>query len=178
MYYFDHTRQIERFELLDTGKCYPTSSNISLRSQLYLETIPITDLLFLKTSNTPPSQIPILLPKFSKTTTNQAFGPSYSIYWFKLSFEIPPQWLSNDKEVHLLWDSSTEALLFNEDCSKVLQGFTGDDGCNKRGEYILQKHPEKALITQNRPFTLKCPAINSLVTVLYSAQLIKTHSSL
>lgn len=39
-------------------------------------------------------------------------------------------------EVHLLWDSDCEALVYSSD-GKPLQGLTGGNGHDKRHEYVL-----------------------------------------
>ena len=142
MDYYKRNLLIERFELLESGKCYPSSSNISLRSQLYSEKLPITTLSVLKCS-LPPLEITKNLSKFEKVNPDEKYGPSWSIFWFKIDIEIPETWLKPENEIHFLWDSDNEALLFNYNCTKVLQGFSGDGDYNKRAEYIIKKLPEK-----------------------------------
>ena len=143
MDYFSHFHKIERFELLENGKCYPSNSDISLRSQLYFEKKPITSISFFKSNNIPPSEVLSHLSEFKKVEPDQKFGPSYAIFWFKIDIEISEPWLTPENEIHLLWDSGNEALLFNSDCTKILQGFSGDGDYNKRAEYIIRRLPIK-----------------------------------
>lgn len=48
-------------------------------------------------------------------------GPIWSTHWFKLQASIPVDWTA--REVHLLWDSSSEACLWQD--GTPLQGLTG-----------------------------------------------------
>ena len=69
----------------------------------------------------------------------EKFGPLWSTHWFKLTLEIPAAW--QGQEVHLLWDSTSEACLWQN--GVPLQGLTGsfsswqDDAIRK--EFILTK---------------------------------------
>lgn len=49
------------------------------------------------------------------------FGPIWSTHWVKATFQIPLSW--KDLEVHLLWDSSSEACIWQN--GRPLQGLTG-----------------------------------------------------
>ncbi len=49
------------------------------------------------------------------------FGPLWSTHWFHVKGEIPSEWQS--QEVHLLWDSSSEATVWQD--SQPQQGLTG-----------------------------------------------------
>ncbi|HVN15903.1 MAG TPA: alpha-mannosidase [Anaerolineales bacterium] len=64
-------------------------------------------------------------------------GPLWSTHWFKVQAAIPHQW--QGLEVHLLWDSSSEACIWLD--SSPVQGLTGsfsswgDDSIRK--EYVI-----------------------------------------
>ncbi len=49
--------------------------------------------------------------------------PLWSTHWFRLDFSLPSEW--KDQEVHLLWDSSSEATVWLD--GEPLQGLTGSD---------------------------------------------------
>ncbi|MFN8373340.1 MAG: alpha-mannosidase [Anaerolineae bacterium] len=49
-------------------------------------------------------------------------GPHWSTHWFRLNFSIPQAW--HGKEVHLRWDSSSEACVWRD--GQPLQGLSGN----------------------------------------------------
>ena len=67
------------------------------------------------------------------------FGPLWSTHWVKVELDIPSEWIG--QEVHLLWDSSSEACVWQD--GQPLQGLTGStNGWISgliRGEYCLAK---------------------------------------
>ncbi len=69
----------------------------------------------------------------------QKFGPQWSTHWVKLEITIPPDW--DGQEVHLLWDSSSEACVWQD--GQPLQGLTGSTrgwvSGTIRSEYCLSK---------------------------------------
>jgi len=69
----------------------------------------------------------------------EKFGPLWSTHWFRVECLIPENW--NGKEVHLLWDSSSEACVWQK--GEPLQGLTGSSigwsGTAVRKEFILTK---------------------------------------
>ncbi|ELU16163.1 hypothetical protein CAPTEDRAFT_182455 [Capitella teleta] len=68
---------------------------------------------------------------YATAAVGQSFGPTWSTHWFHLHFEIPDEW--KGRQVHLVWDSSSEAMLWSED-GRPLQGFTPE---NKRTTFPL-----------------------------------------
>lgn len=58
---------------------------------------------------------------YRPTTTGKKFGPLWSTHWFRVNLEIPSGW--QGREVHLLWDSSSEACIWQD--GVPLQGLTG-----------------------------------------------------
>jgi alpha-mannosidase len=67
---------------------------------------------------------------FRPYVEGESFGPLWATYWFRVEFDQP------DGEIHLLWDSGSEATLWTENGVPV-QGFNGADGVDRRAEYIL-----------------------------------------
>lgn len=61
--------------------------------------------------------------KFEPCELGVQFGPLWSTHWVKVEFEIPKNWLG--KELHLLWDSVSEACVWQNGIP--LQGLTGSD---------------------------------------------------
>ena len=59
--------------------------------------------------------------KFLPANVGDSFGPAWSTHWFRLEFVIPAEWEGH--EVHLLWDSSSEACIWKD--GQPLQGLTG-----------------------------------------------------
>ncbi|KAK6454960.1 glycoside hydrolase [Scheffersomyces xylosifermentans] len=53
------------------------------------------------------------------------FGPSWKTFWVKLNVEIPEHWLK-EEVIEIEWDSSSEALIYNES-GLPLQAFTGGE---------------------------------------------------
>ncbi|MCG2785201.1 MAG: alpha-mannosidase [Anaerolineae bacterium] len=58
---------------------------------------------------------------YRPTNTGEKFGPLWSTHWFRVNLEIPSGW--QGREVHLLWDSSSEACIWQD--GVPLQGLTG-----------------------------------------------------
>ncbi|HEX9018109.1 MAG TPA: hypothetical protein VF806_02920, partial [Anaerolineaceae bacterium] len=58
---------------------------------------------------------------FRPAQVGEKFGPFWSTHWFRVEIEIPEAWAG--QEVHLLWDSTSEALVWED--GKPMQGLTG-----------------------------------------------------
>lgn len=67
------------------------------------------------------------------------FGPFWSTHWFRVEIEIPSAWAG--KEVHFLWDSASEAEVYEN--GSPLQGLAGSGGGWVRGtirpQYVLSR---------------------------------------
>ena len=48
------------------------------------------------------------------------FGPSYSTQMFRVELAIPVEWVTEESEIHFLWNGSCEASLFNPKTGKHL----------------------------------------------------------
>ncbi|HEY5671703.1 MAG TPA: alpha-mannosidase [Anaerolineales bacterium] len=62
-----------------------------------------------------------MLGEYRKATVGEKFGPLWSTHWFHVKGQIPASW--QDQEVHLLWDSASEACIWQD--SAPVQGLTG-----------------------------------------------------
>jgi alpha-mannosidase len=59
--------------------------------------------------------------KFTETKVGEFLGPAWSTHWFLVEISIPEKW--EGQEVHLLWDSSSEACIWID--GEPRQGLTG-----------------------------------------------------
>jgi alpha-mannosidase len=74
----------------------------------------------------------------------EVLGPAWSTHWFRVEVEIPVEWTG--KEVHFLWDSSSEACIWID--GKPRQGLTGTPSSPWEAQmgrlaYRLTKHAKK-----------------------------------
>ncbi|KAH8898129.1 alpha-mannosidase [Thozetella sp. PMI_491] len=70
---------------------------------------------------------------YEPTNVGQAFGPSWTTHWFRVTIRVPEQFIGADKTVELHWDCSNEATVWTEH-GEPLQGLTGR---GERPEWIL-----------------------------------------
>ncbi len=59
-------------------------------------------------------------------------APSWSTHWFKLDIAIPAEWAG--QEVHLLWDSSSEACVWRD--GQPLRGLSGTTDSGERPAHL------------------------------------------
>lgn len=120
---------LERLELLETGKCYRVP--ISLPKNLYSEYIEVDSLQITqdKTGRIPFSEATTLPLRPLKI--GESLGPLWVSYWVRLELTRPEA-----DEVHLLWDSSSEAMIYDAD-GNALQAFNGSGGDDRRAKFIL-----------------------------------------
>lgn len=76
------------------------------------------------------------LDQFTETSLGQSFGPTWSTHWFKIDVDLSVESKWKGKEVHLRWNSNSEAMIWIDNDPK--QGLTGGDG-QTRTDYILTK---------------------------------------
>jgi alpha-mannosidase len=120
---------LERLELLETGKCYRVP--VSLPKNLYSAYHEV-DALYI--TNEPTGRIPFCeataLP-LRPLKTGESWGPLWVTYWVKVELTRP-----EGDEVHLIWDSSSEAMLYDAE-GIALQLFNGSGGDDRRVRFIL-----------------------------------------
>lgn len=95
---------------------------------------------------------------FTPVCLGSCFGPTFATHWFKVVVKIPESW--SGKEIHLRWNSSSEALLFNT-LGDPLQGFTGSPDHQKREEFIISKSWERKETEQELVYYIEM-ACNSM----------------
>lgn len=59
--------------------------------------------------------------EYQPASVGEQFGPKWSTHWFRVEYRVPKAWAGG--EVHLLWDSSSEACIFIDGVPQ--QAFTG-----------------------------------------------------
>ncbi|XP_032228742.2 alpha-mannosidase 2C1 isoform X2 [Nematostella vectensis] len=107
-------------------------SDINLYSRLYSNKAPLTAV----THFAAPGRITYkqaIRGEYSPVKVGDAFGPTWSTHWFKVTIDVPSEWA--EKEVHLRWNSGSEAMVWKD--GKPLQGLTGADGHQERTDCIL-----------------------------------------
>jgi alpha-mannosidase len=95
------------------------ATDANLRGKVYPHRSPITLAVY-----SAPDRIPYaeaLNGDYRPARVGEQFGPVWSTHWFRVDVEIPPDW--KGREVHLLWDSSSEACVWQD--GQPLQGLTG-----------------------------------------------------
>ncbi|KAL0486594.1 alpha-mannosidase [Acrasis kona] len=125
---------LDRFEKFTSDIYY---TDVNFKSKVYPERRPIDDVLYYSVpelARIPFSDLNSNLFKPLNERSNRTFGPSWSTHWFLLNITVPDEWAG--KSVHLIWNSSSEALIFNMK-GVPLQGLTGGDGGDKRHEFPL-----------------------------------------
>eukprot|EP01084_Bolivina_argentea_P045267 83332_1 len=118
-----------------------TDVNMSTK-RLYYDKCPPTNIQVYSPKHTQNETRPLFSTimqeaKWDECKIGQSFGPSWSTHWFKLTLKPKDTWNKN-KEIHLLWNSNSEATLWNKN-GKCLQGFAGEWE-QKREEYIFDKN--------------------------------------
>ncbi len=141
MQYKNRGVTLERLELLLNGRSYPDKYAISIRSQLYGESADPTRLVVLRdTGNILFPAAKARLAEFVPCKIGNTFGPSWHTHWFYVELQLRPEWLKDQDEIHLLWDSSSEAMIYNME-GKPLQGMTGGDNTDDeyRNSYVVYR---------------------------------------
>lgn len=116
-------------------------TNVNIHSVLYYDTSKtITSTIFVHEpeSTKSPKFIEIIDSEYIPTTIGKSFGPSWTTKWFKVIVTLN-QAIKYDKDKLMYafqWDSDSEALLYDSE-GKILQAYTGGNGCDRRDLYIF-----------------------------------------
>ncbi len=112
----------------------------ALRTILYPERAPVTVYAYPAPGRITFAQA--LAGDYRPVEVGHRFGPAWSTHWCRVEVAIPPAWA--DREVHLLWDSSSEACVWQD--GEPLQGLTGSNSgwaaepsLPLRNEYLLTR---------------------------------------
>lgn len=78
--------------------------------------------------------------EYRQAQVGEKLGPAWSTHWFRVNYAIPEDW--SGREVHLLWDSCSEACVWVD--GEPRQGLTGlhAGGEAIRPEYVLTPQAE------------------------------------
>ncbi|XP_065436203.1 alpha-mannosidase 2C1-like [Chrysemys picta bellii] len=117
---------LERAEKLLSEHCFP---DCNLRGRLFGDTCPLVSLSCFQT----PQRIPhdeAVRQEFRPTKVGDSFGPTWWTCWFKVELSIPREWAG--KEVHLLWESDGEGMVWRD--AQPVQGLTKE---GEKTSYIL-----------------------------------------
>ncbi|XP_075753510.1 alpha-mannosidase 2C1 [Pelodiscus sinensis] len=117
---------LERAEKL-LSECYFPDCN--LRGRLFGDTYPLVSLSCFQS----PQRIPYdeaVRQEFRPVKVGDSFGPTWWTCWFKVELSIPREWTG--KEVHLLWESDGEGMVWRD--TQPVQGLTKE---GEKTSYIL-----------------------------------------
>ncbi|XP_030221274.1 alpha-mannosidase 2C1 [Gadus morhua] len=106
-------------------------TDCNLRGRLYGDSYPLEFLTsFLSSKRIPFSEA--VSQNFAPYKIGDTFGPTWCTCWFKVILRIPESW--RGKEVHLLWESDGEAMVWRDE--QPVQGLTKE---GEKTSYILSE---------------------------------------
>jgi alpha-mannosidase len=112
---------LEKFEIIESGKCYSDSDHVSLPSALYSsEAIIPSSLQVFRT----PHRLPFseaVRQDFTDCRLGANIGPAWTSAWFKVVFHVPDRF--SGRELHFRWASGCEAMVWS-DTGKPVQGLS------------------------------------------------------
>jgi alpha-mannosidase len=108
----------------------------ALMRWLYPEAIPVQLSVYPAPDRIPFDQA--LRGEYRPARVGEMFGPRWATHWFHVEGEIPAAWRGH--EVHFLWDSSSEAMVWQD--GAPAQGLTGTVGAENalRCDFIVTKN--------------------------------------
>ncbi|XP_070578443.1 alpha-mannosidase 2C1-like [Ptychodera flava] len=124
-------------------------TDVNLHGRVYPEKIPLTNLKHFATADRIQYQ-EACRRSFSDAKIGEKFGPLWSTHWFKLEISIPANWVG--KEVRLVWDSGSEAMVWQN--GEPVQGLSGD--CQHRKDFILSQNLTKDELRQTLYIEMAC----------------------
>ena len=109
-----------------------------IHGRLYPKRAPVDLAVFTAPGRIPFSQA--VKGRYRPARIGEKIGPLWSTHWFKVGIDIPRDWKGS--EVHLRWDSSSEACIWFD--GVPVQGLTGtrnpaDEQHPIRSEYVLSR---------------------------------------
>lgn len=88
---------------------------------------------------------------FRDAKVGDSFGPTFKTHVFRLDITIPPEF--DQKRVHLLWDSNSEALILSEH-GVPLQGLVGGNHWARRADYDVSREFPRSVATGDHTIRL------------------------
>ena len=112
---------LEKFEIIETGKCYSDSDHVSLPSVLYhTEAVHPSSLQVFRT----PHRLAFseaVRQDFTDCVIGATIGPAWSTAWFKVVFHVPSRCFQ--RELHFRWASGCEAMVWSNE-GRAIQGLS------------------------------------------------------
>lgn len=130
---------MQKHRTLTRQRIQSFASDQQLGARVYKDRHPVK-----LSSHAAPDRIPFetaLQGNFVPIEIGHRFGPLWSTHWVRVDIEIPTAW--KDQEVHLLWDSTSEACVWDPQGQPV-QGLTGSGNSWVSGSV----RPEYRLVRQ------------------------------
>ncbi len=101
-----------------------------IESQFYSQNQPVALMRYAAPDRIPYAEA--IKGTYEAVQLNDQLGPSWSTHWFKVDVEIPAAWAG--QEVHLIWDSSSEACVWRD--GQPMRGLSGT-----RDNREMRAHP-------------------------------------
>ena len=101
------------------GRLDGFASDAQLRGRLYRDRVPVQLSVYSAPGRV--SYAEAMHGDYRPAQVGEIFGPLWSTHWFRVEIAIPTAW--QGQEVHLLWDSTSEACVWQD--GQPLQGLTG-----------------------------------------------------
>ncbi len=130
---------MQKHRILTQQRIQRFASDQQLGAKVYIDRHPIK-----LSSYAAPDRIPFetaLQGTYVPIEVGYHFGPIWSTHWVRVEIEVPTTW--KGQEVHLLWDSSSEACVWDAQ-GQPLQGLTGSSNNWVSGSV----RPEYRLVTK------------------------------
>lgn len=93
-----------------------------LAGKLYTDRAPVKLMVYHAPDRIPYAEA--MQGQYRPAQVGEQFGPFWSTHWFRVEIDVPTTW--SGREVHLLWDSSSEAMVWQD--GRPMQGLTGSGG--------------------------------------------------
>lgn len=139
MQYKDRGVTLDRLSFLWEGRGYRKEFKLSLKTQIYTDhAYPLTLKVLRNTGAISFDEAKRRLNEYVDCRVGDEFGNSWDTHWFHVDFQVPKEWNAPGEEIHLRWNSSSEAMVFGPD-GKPLQGLTG----GSRDDYVIYGHGKK-----------------------------------
>ncbi|CAH1787906.1 unnamed protein product, partial [Owenia fusiformis] len=90
--------------------------------------------------------------QYKPASVGDIFGPTWSTHWFKLDITIPKDW--EGKEIWLLWNSQSEAMVWKD--GKPIQGLSACPDDYLRTDFILTRSAAKNEFKQTLYIEMAC----------------------
>ncbi|KAM9854997.1 alpha-mannosidase 2C1 [Aulostomus maculatus] len=108
-------------------------TDCNLRGRLYGESCPLESIAsFMSHQRIPFTEA--TTKNFKPYKVGDTFGPTWWTCWFEVTLKIPESW--RGKEVHLLWESDGEAMVWRD--GQPVQGLTKE---GEKTSYVLSDEP-------------------------------------